>query len=388
MATDVCEERIDRLTAAALEAELQAVAVMPGPNMVYLTGLSFHLSERPVVAFFAPAHDPVLLVPALERAKAEAASFKHLTVTYTDSEGPGRAFVAALERIGAGGKWLGVEGRRIRYLELDLIARTGLDPGIFDADEIFARLRERKDAGEVGLMRRAVAIAEAAFREVLPLVRPGVTEREVAAELTVCLLRGGSEPDLPFAPLVASGPNGANPHGFPSERILEAGDIVTIDWGARYEGYVSDITRNVVVGGAVGGMDLPGPGPDPVAHPHPDLVRAHDVVLRANEAGRAAARPGATGQDVDRAARAVVEEAGLGEYFIHRTGHGIGLEAHEHPIMNEGETAPLATGMAFTVEPGVYIPGIGGVRIEDDMLIVDGGAESLTTLRRELATAG
>jgi Xaa-Pro dipeptidase len=365
--------RAERLRAEAREAGLDAIAVVPGPNMIYLSGLAFHLSERPVVAFFPAEGPPALVVPRLEATKAAGAPYECALFTYDDAGGPESAFSDALAELDLAGRWLGVEGRRIRFLELDLMARTEHGPRIFDAAEVFAELRMRKDDSEVRHMRQAAAIAEAALAAALPGLRPGVTEKQFAAELTVQLLRAGSESELPFTPIVASGPNGANPHGFPTDRVLEPGDVVTVDWGAAYERYFSDITRNFVLAG--GEVDA-------------ELVRAHEVVREANRAGRAAARPGATGQDVDRATRAVIEAALLGDYFIHRTGHGLGLEGHEHPNMNEGEQTPLAPGMTFTVEPGVYIPGLGGVRIEDDLVVTAGGAESLTTLPRELVTVG
>lgn len=331
------------------------------------------MSERPVVAFLPVAGRALLLVPGLERTKAEAVPFEATIVTYDDVEGPDNAFAEALADLGSAGQWWGVEGRRIRFLELDLMARTGGGPQVFDAGEVFASQRMRKDDSELAAMRRAAAIAEEAFEATLPYIAAGRTERQVAAELVVQLLRAGSDTTLPFSPIVASGPNGGNPHAFPTDRPFEPGDLATIDWGANHEGYLSDITRNVIVRGAAA---------------DPELVRAHDVVHAANRAGRAAARPGATGQDVDRATRAVVNAAGLGEYFVHRTGHGLGLEGHEEPDMKEGERMSLVPGMTFTVEPGVYIPGIGGVRIEDDVVVVGGGSETLTSLPRELTKVG
>lgn len=387
-------DRLDRLRAVAAEAELDAVAVIPGPNLRYFTGLSFHLSERPVV-LFVPTHGVARLVaPGFEAGKTEGLGFDVALHTYDDVAGPAAAFEAALSALRSAPKsrkaaaprkaaptdaphdgraWLGVEGRRMRFLELDLMARSGHGPRVFDADEVFAELRMRKDADEIAAMRRAAAIAEAALAATLPLVRPGVTERSIAHELFVQLLRAGSDIEVPFTPIVASGPNGANPHATPTERALAPGDLVTIDWGAASGGYFSDITRTVAVAGA------------PV---HPELVRAYETVELAARVGRERVRPGATGQDVDRAAREVIDDAGLGAYFTHRTGHGLGLEGHEEPYMREGSHGALEAGMTFTVEPGVYIPGLGGVRIEDDIVVTATGGESLTTLPRDLATVG
>lgn len=363
--------RVQRLQSQTAAAGLDALAVVPGPNMVYLTGLVFHLSERPTVAFFPAAGAPVLIVPALEAGKAGGAPFECQVFSYDDVAGPAEAFRRALAALDLAGKRLGVEGRRLRFLEIDLLGRSGPGPALVDADGVFAQLRMCKDEAEVAAMRRAAAVAEQALQATLPAVKPGRSEKQIAAELMLQLLRAGSEPELPFSPLVASGPNGANPHAFPSERILQPGDLVTLDWGATVDGYFSDITRTYAVGGA--------PVPD-------ELRRAYAAVQAANQAGRAAVRPGATGQDVDRAARQVIEAAGLGQYFIHRTGHGLGLEGHEEPDMKEGNLLALAPGMTFTIEPGVYLPGVGGVRIEDDVVVTPSGAESLTTLPRELIT--
>jgi Xaa-Pro dipeptidase len=367
-------DRVRRLQEQAAAADLDVTAVIPGPNMIYLTGLSFHLSERPVVAFFPREGVPTLVAPGLEATKARTVPFECRLYTYDDVSGPAAAFNQAAAEMGLAEQRLGVEGRRMRFLELDLIERSvDTSPQITNADAVFAQLRMRKDTAEVEAMRQAVAIAQQAMAATLPTIRPGATEKAIASGLTLQLLRAGAEPVLPFAPLVVAGPNGANPHGFPSERVLQPGDLVTIDWGAKTNHYFSDITRTYAVGGA---------------SLAPKLKQAYEAVQAANAAGRAAAKPGATGQEVDRAARQVIVDAGLGEYFMHRTGHGLGLEVHEEPDMKEGNLIPLEPGMTFTIEPGVYIPDLGGVRIEDDVVITDDGAESLTTLPRELTTVG
>lgn len=359
--------RIARIQQQLQQAELAALAVLPGPNMQYLTGLEFHLSERATLCFVPASGAPLLVVPALEQTKAQSAGCE--IFTFTDEAGPLQAATAALQALALRGPRLGIEGRRMRFLELDLLARAGLQAQPTDADAVLATLRMCKDAGELQAMRTAVAVAQRAMLATLPAIRPGISERELASELTVQLLRAGADANIPFSPIVASGPNGANPHAFPTGRALQAGDFVTLDWGCSHENYVADLTRTYALAGA---------------QLQPQLERAYAAVLAANAAGRAAARPGTTGHAVDRAARAQIEAAGLGDYFIHRTGHGLGLEVHEEPDMKQGEQLPLEPGMTFTIEPGVYLPGIGGVRIEDNMVITATGAESLTTLAREL----
>jgi Xaa-Pro dipeptidase len=198
-----------------------------------------------------------------------------------------------------------------------------------------------------------------------------MTEQEIAAELVLQLLRAGTHADMPFTPIVSGGPNSANPHAFPSTRKIKPGDFLVIDWGASYDGYISDLTRTFAIGEI-----------------KPELGKIYETVRQANAAGRAVGRPGIPAGDVDRSARKVIEAAGYGEYFTHRTGHGIGMEGHEEPYMYAANTLILKPGMAYTVEPGIYLPDYNGVRIEDDVIITSDGAESLSNFSRDLATLG
>jgi len=345
---------------------LDCLALVPGANLFYLTGISFHLSERPIVALFPVDAPAAIVLPALEAPKLAPLSDALQAYPYTDQEGPAAAFQQACAALELAQARIGVEGLRMRVMEARLLERYAPDCQLIPADEVTETLRVTKDAGEVAQMRRAVAVVEAALRAVLTQIRPGMTEREVAGLLMVETLRGGSE-GMPFEPIVVAGPNAASPHAVPTDRPIRPGETVVIDCGAIVGGYVSDITRTVALGG------LP-----------EEMVRVYEVVHRANEAGRAAVRPGRAAQDVDRAARAVIREAGYGDFFIHRIGHGLGLEVHEPPYIVEGNRQPLQAGMTFTVEPGIYLPGRGGVRIEDDMLVTPEGAETLTTFPREL----
>src|SRR5690606_37032721 len=189
--------------------------------------------------------------------------------------------------------------------------------------------------------------------------------------LVMQLFKHGSEPEMPFAPIVSSGPNSANPHASPSDRKLQAGDLLVVDWGAAYGGYISDLTRTF----AVGAVDE-------------EYRKIHKIVQEANAAGRAAAKPGIPCAEVDRAAREVIERSGYGKYFTHRTGHGIGMEGHEEPYMRGDNMQILEAGMAFTVEPGIYLTNRNGVRIEDNLVITEDGAESLSDMPREIRVVG
>jgi Xaa-Pro dipeptidase len=362
--------RLQRLRQALAAAGFECVAAIAGPNLYYLTGLSFHLSERPTVGFFPVSGDPVIVAGNLEESKVtERAPYPVRGFYYTDEAGPAPAFRDAAQAA----RWgrIGVESRRMRVMELRLIETAFGSPRIAAADEVCASLRMAKDAAEIDLMRRAVVVAERALLQLLPTLRVGQTEREIAAELVMQTLRAGSDPELPFAPIVASGPNSALPHATVTDRALQAGDLLTLDWGAAVDGYVADLTRTFAVGEV-----------------SPELKTIYELVRAANAAGRAAGRPGALAADVDIAARNVIADGGYGAFFVHRVGHGLGLEGHEEPSMHGRNETSLAPGMTYTVEPGIYLPGKGGVRIEDDIVVTPTGAESLSTLPRELQVVG
>ncbi|MFC2053680.1 M24 family metallopeptidase [Chloroflexota bacterium] len=351
-----------------LKSDLGALAINPGASLTYLTGLHFHLSERPVIFLFMPNSQPVFILPELEEGKTDSLPFEAQVYTY--SEEPTNwsgVFRQAILEAEIGFGEIGIESRRMRILEFRFLEDSAPETQFTDAGALLSNLRMYKDQGEVLAIHKAVNIAQKALEDTLSLIRVGITEREIAAELTIQLLRNGSESEFPFSPIVQSGPNSANPHAVPSDRKLERGDLLVIDWGARYEGYISDITRTF----AIGGVD------DQLAH-------IAQVVLDANIAAQRATRPGISATDVDQAAREVIKASGYGDFFIHRTGHGIGLEGHEAPYIRAGNEMVLKPDMTFTIEPGIYLPGKGGVRIEDDVLVTECGLERLTDLPRKL----
>lgn len=350
------------------EAGLEALVINPGPSLTYLTGLHFHLMERPVIALFTPGDALKLVLGELEMGKTDRLPYPVQVFPYRDNpETWQKAFNQAALAAEIDGLQVGVETTHLRVFELRLLERAAPHARFVSGESCLAALRMRKDQNEIQAIRKAVEIAQQGLQATLPAIREGVTELELAAELTLQLLRAGSEPEMPFSPIVASGPNSANPHSTPSRRTLAHGDLVVLDWGAAFDGYISDITRTL----AIGEID-------------PELERIYQVVAQANTAGRSIARPGIPAGDIDRAARQVIEAAGYGHYFTHRTGHGIGLEGHEEPYIYAENALILAPGMTFTVEPGIYLPGFGGVRIEDNLVITKTGAESLTDLIREL----
>ncbi len=358
-------DRLVRVQAALAAAELDGLAIVPGANMRYLLGLTIHLSERFTVAFCTDDGEIHMVLPELEAPRASAeAQVPVIFYPWTDAEGYEEALTQCIDTIDLDGI-LGVEYTTMRVLELRAIEE--LRPvGIVDADPLFSALRMVKDESELASMRRAVAAVEAGLRAAIAFIRPGVTEQEVVKVWEDGMVAAGAAA-FSFGTIVASGPHSANPHHTPGDRQLMAGDLVILDGGAVVDGYCSDITRTVAVG-----------------TPSADLQQVYAVVKAANAAGLAVVKPGVSGAQIDQAARAVIDAAGFGPQFVHRTGHGLGIEDHEPPYINAADQAPLPRGTTFTIEPGVYLPGRGGVRIEDDVVITAEGGECLTTFERGL----
>ncbi len=358
--------RIEKLAAALRQGSMDALALVPGANLLYLAGLDLHMNERFTVAFFPAEGQPAMVLPALEQPRAQAqARFPLRFYPWHDGAGPAAALRQAIADLGLDGTRLGVEYTAMRVLELRAIEQAAPELVAGDATDLLATLRMTKDAHELAAMRRAAVITEQALRQAVAHIRVGITERELATIWDAAMRAAGSAPS--FGTIVASGPNAANPHHSNTDRAFAAGDLIIMDGGALSEGYASDITRTIALG-----------------QPSAEARRIYDLVQAANAAGRAAARPGASGDLIDQAARAVITAGGYGPQFMHRTGHGLGLEVHEPPYMVTGSHAPLAPGTTFTIEPGIYVAGVGGVRIEDDVVITADGCESLTSFERDL----
>ena len=358
----------DRLAAArraAAQAGLDALLISPGADLRYLTGYHAHPLER-LTCLVCPAEgDPVLLVPALEKPAAEvspAGSLGVEIVGWQETEDP-YALVAA--RLPAGVRRVAVDDHM--WAEKVLALRAAL-PGAEQrtAGQVLRRMRMRKSPAEVDALRRAGAAIDRVHRRIGDWLRPGRTEREVARDVAAAILDAGHA-TCDFV-IVGAGPNGASPHHEVSDRVIRPGDPVVVDiGGTTSEGYCSDSTRTYAVG-----------------EPHPDFRALYQVLLRAQRAQTAAVRPGLTAQDLDAVGRTVIADAGHGEHFIHRTGHGIGMETHEEPYIVAGNDLRLEEGMAFSVEPGIYLPGRFGARIEDIVVCGAQGGERLNTTGREL----
>lgn len=342
------------------------VAFVPGENMVYFTGLHFHLSERPILGLYS-GQGLSFIIPKLEVAKLEARpDLEARRFMWTDQHGFEGAFREAVAALAGGDTTCALDGQTLRFFEWRALEAAGLSSSLtVDAGDVFLNMRACKAPEEIANMQRAIAISEAALEATMAWARPGMTERQIADRLAAEMVERGAQ-GLAFL-LVLTGEKSGLPHGDTGDRVWGEDEFLLIDFGARYNDYPADITRTFCYG-------------EPTAR----MRAMYEAVYGANKAAREFARAGMTCEAVDRVARAVIEAAGLGEYFIHRLGHGLGLSVHELPNIVEGNRQLLEPGMVFTIEPGVYIPGVGGVRIEDNVVVTETGVDALTSFPREL----
>lgn len=359
------EGYLDRLSAVsrrAAEHGADAVVIAPSPDMVYLMGYDPMQMERPTLLIVRPGREPFLVVPELERAlvaDAPAAPALHI-VGWRDSEDPYAIVASALE----GARSVAIVDQTWAS-HLIALQHAVPDARFEPASPLIGRIRAVKAPDELAALRRAARGADEAFRQICTMKFQGRREEEVAADLADLLVQNGHA-RAEFT-IVASGPNAASPHHEPTGRTILPRDAVVMDFGGELGGYFSDTTRTVVVG-----------------EPPQGFERVYETVQRAQEAACDAVRPGATCQDVDRAARRIIDDAGFGARFIHRTGHGIGLEVHEPPYIIEGNEWVLEPGTTFSVEPGIYLEDSFGVRIEDIVAVTADGVERLNRSTRAL----
>ncbi|MFL5799833.1 MAG: M24 family metallopeptidase [Actinomycetota bacterium] len=358
------DDRLRRAVTATREAELGALLLTPSADLRYLTGYDAPAFERLTCLVLRPGADPVLLVPELERPRAAASPVGERIelASWPDGEDP----YAVLGGMVSG---QGVVAVSDMTWAVHLLGLQRAVPGATwrAGSAVVSSLRERKDPQELELLARAARGADEAFRRVTALRMGGLREEEVAEALDG-LLREHGHDTVEFT-IVASGPNGASPHHEPGARPIRAGEEVVMDFGGTVGGYCSDITRTVVV-----------------ERPPDGFSQVYDVVQEAQEAAFRAVRPGVAAEDVDAAAREVIAMAGYGEHFVHRTGHGIGLDVHEPPYIVTGNREPLEPGMCFSIEPGIYLEGRYGVRIEDIVTVTETGAQRLNRASRDLET--
>ena len=353
--------RYDWLVEKAKSAGIDCVLLVPGKNLYYLTGLNMGLSERPAICAIPTDREPFFIMPRFETERVFNATGIDRIYGYADDEGPAPAIKSS--KLCETGKRFAVEYRTMRVLEQELVKNAISEPEFVDADPVLAGLRSRKDPDEIRCLENAGLIVDQAAAAGIRHVQPGRTERQVAEIIQGVIKNSGVTGDQ----MVASGPRSAVPHAHTTDRVIEKGDAVWVDIVLFFEGYVADITRSCFAG-----------------KPSDEMRAVYETVYKAQEIGRTKARPGMTGAEIDALCRDFIKRSGYGQYFTHRTGHGIGLDVHEEPYIVRSNNLPLAANMAFTVEPGIYLPGKGGIRIEDDVILTEGGARSLTDCPREL----
>lgn len=364
MTTDTAK-RLAALREKMRETGADLVALGPGSHMQWLLGFHPHADERPCLLLVSPTTE-AFLMPVLnaEGSREETDIAFH---TWSDEEGPQDALAAALKAIGAESAKSAVLDETMRA-DFALLLLGALPQAKHDfTGETVGALRMRKSKGEFARLKASAAVADRAMREAFAALKPGMSEKELAA---IIRERFAAEGATPLFTIVGGGPNGAFPHHQTGERSFAEGDAVVIDIGARKDGLPSDITRMAAVG-----------------EPPEGYGQVHTIVERAVEAALAAARPGVKAREVDAAAREVITRAGYGEYFVHRTGHGLGIDGHEPPYITATSETVLEEGMVFSIEPGIYIPGRFGIRLEEIVILRADGPEIFSSLPRDLHVA-
>lgn len=356
----VFAQRVKTLKERLEDEGLGGAVIVPGPNMRYFTNVNSLLLERPFLLLVPVEGQAHLVAPTLEAGPYGECPLPMKIHTWTDSEGSGGAVTKAVRGVGMKGRW-GVEGKA-PFLFLDQVMKRA-SPKLVNAEPVLQGLREVKDEAEVELLEKSARILSRSFVEFPGLFRDGMTELELAKAATDRIYANGATKvdDM----LVQSGPRAADPHGLPTARKIGRGESIIIDVGSVYEGYYADVTRTFCVGSS------------------PEVERVYARVLEAESAGIEEAAVGKRVGEVDGAARGALGRAGLGKYFIHRTGHGLGLEVHEAPYVVEGGRERLGPNMCFTVEPGVYMRGKLGVRIEDDVLMGEKRGIAITEVPKD-----
>jgi Xaa-Pro dipeptidase len=360
------ETPLARLEAGLTAQGLDAALITDPKHIYYLTGFASNPHERFLGLVLTPGQEPLLIVPALDADDAAAASSVKNIATHSDTDNP----YSLLHRYQGQIKTMGLEKDYVTVSRYEQLTTALGSVEFADIGSLLRSLRVKKTPEEVTRIRRAIALIEEVLTQGLSHVRAGVTEIELVAEMEYRMKKLGA--DIPsFDTMVLSGPKTGLPHGTPGERKLQHGDLLMFDMGVYAGGYASDITRTFAFGTI-----------------SPQLKKMYDTVLEANLAAIRVAKPGLPCADVDRAAREIIEAAGYGERFVHRVGHGLGLDIHEYPSLHAQNQDPLQEGCVFTIEPGIYMAGVGGVRIEDDVIVTSNGVEVLTSYPKGLQILG
>jgi Xaa-Pro aminopeptidase len=358
-------ERVKKLKKIGRKAGINVFLINSEKNMRYFAGFSVLSLER-FAGIIIPVETqrPILVIPKLETKKAEEHSaFKDIR-SYGDSENPAILLKKIIKEQKLEKAFFGVEWT-LPFKFCRMLTECSLKIRVEDASSLFSMLRSIKSAEELEKMKKAASIVADGIKAGVDFIQPGVSELSISFEIEKTIKQSGGE-SVPFC-LVLSGSNSALPHGETSNRKIDKKDVVLMDVGAVYEGYYADLTRTVFVGEAT-----------------KIQRKIYETVLKAQEAAIKTTKPGVKAEQVDMAARKIIEDSGYGKYFTHRTGHGLGLDVHEEPYITIGNKTILKSGMTFTIEPGIYFPGKFGVRIEDDISVSKTQGELLSNLCKEI----
>ncbi|GGE10519.1 putative dipeptidase YkvY [Marinithermofilum abyssi] len=349
------------------DKNLDAACLTTRANIFYLTQFDCDPHERLLALFVFPDLDPFLVCPQMETARVRQAGWSYPVIGYGDADNPWPMIeeqLSVLDKRSA--PCIAVESDHLSFERAQSLQRCLPAQAQLINAEGLLQLRAVKDSDEIQVLEEAAALADYGIEAGIQALREGCTEMEIVAEIEYALKKKGVR-EMPFSTMVLFGEKTGDPHGTPGFRPLQRGDGVLFDLGVVHNGYCSDITRTVFFGEAT-----------------EEMKKIYETVLKAQESALARCQPGVPIAEVDLAARRVIEEAGYGPYFPHRIGHGLGVEVHEYPSMHQNNNTLLQTGMTFTVEPGIYIPEIGGIRIEDDVVVSPGGPRLLTRFSKEL----
>ena len=360
-------ERLIELDNAMRQQGLDALLITDPKHIYYLTGFASDPHERFLGLTLMHGEEPVLIVPSLDAEAAHAASSVQNIITHSDTDHP---YTLLKKQLRESIQSLGIEKDQLSVSRYELLQESIGAQSYHDIGPILQSMRVKKTPEEIIRMQYAINLIEEVLRQSLTQVQVGVTELELVAEIEYLMKKLGADGPS-FETMVLSGPNTALPHGIPGQRKIQNGDLLMFDMGVFANGYASDITRTFAIG------DI-----------SQELTNIYNAVLGANLQGIQSIRPGVTLASVDQSARSVIERAGYGPQFMHRLGHGLGMDVHEYPSVHGNNMDLVQAGMVFTVEPGVYVPGVGGVRIEDDIVVTNDGVNVLTSFPKELTIIG
>ncbi|AXI09704.1 peptidase M24 family protein [Oceanobacillus zhaokaii] len=358
--------RMDSLLTEINKQQIESVLVTSKANFYYLSNYYTDPHERVIGVYISNKLDPILILPKMEAEDAKNAGWKNEMIGYYDHEDPWELLRSHLEKNGAAPASIALEQDHITLERYQAIKRILPNAEIFDAKEILANQRVIKTKKEYALLKQAAQLADFGVETGVKAITEGVTELELIAKIEYELKRQGVQ-EMSFSTMALSGIKTASPHGNPSNKKITAGDLVMFDLGVVFEGYCSDITRTVAFKSITD-----------------EQKNIYETVLAAEQNAIDISQLGTAVGNIDKAARSTIEQAGYGEYFTHRIGHGLGIETHEYPSMHGNNELALVEGMCFTIEPGIYIPNTGGVRIEDMIFTTEKGPEILTAYPKEL----